>query len=93
MIPFVQDCIPVEDCQQVNNPLVISGFYDSRRVTVTLTSRRTDLSQRSEPLLEQHGHCFPFVNSICFRVKEAGALQFMQRLNVVAFAQSPNTYS
>ena len=50
MISYVQDCFPVEDCQQVNTPLVISGMYDCRRVTVTLTSRRTDLSQRSEPV-------------------------------------------
>lgn len=49
--PYVQDCIPQEDCTQVNNPLVILGAHSGKSVTVTLTSSRTDLSQRSEPIL------------------------------------------
>ena len=49
--PYIQDCIPQGDCPQVNNPLVISGTHSGKSVTVTLTSSRTDLSQRSEPIL------------------------------------------
>ena len=53
--PYAQDPLPPEGSPQVSNPLVISGTYGSKSVTVTLTCDRMDLSQRSESIIPQQG--------------------------------------
>ena len=55
--PYTQDPLPPEGSLQVSNPLVISGTYGSKSVTVTLTCDRMDLSQRSESIIPQQGCC------------------------------------
>ena len=63
--PYAQDPLPPEGSLQVSNPLVISGTYGSKSVTVTLTCDRMDLSQRSESIIPQQGCC----EAIVFRVE------------------------
>ena len=55
--PYAQDSLPPDGSLQVSNPLVISGTYGSKSVTVTLTCSGMDLSQRSESIIPQQGCC------------------------------------